>query len=219
MRPRQPFDFEAIATVFVEQGYEGASMEDVADRAGVAKRTLYHHFGSKAELFDATIGYVCDRVVAYLFAEYDRAEALPSPDGRRVALEAFFEYAAANPVHRELLFGLKATPPAAAARIEATRRLITDRISLTFRRRGALRGRPDGRVNDVMAAMTVGATDHVLRLMSESSGWDRDAVLSLMNELWSHAFGNVRLETLIRVNETSPPDPVAVQSGRRPTQR
>lgn len=40
----------AIAT-FVEQGYEKASMDEVAARASTTKRTVYAHYGSKDGLF------------------------------------------------------------------------------------------------------------------------------------------------------------------------
>lgn len=36
---------------FAEQGYHQASMNDIADAAGVTKPVLYQHFGSKRELF------------------------------------------------------------------------------------------------------------------------------------------------------------------------
>jgi AcrR family transcriptional regulator len=40
----------AIVT-FVENGYEKASMDEVAARASTTKRTVYAHFGNKEELF------------------------------------------------------------------------------------------------------------------------------------------------------------------------
>jgi AcrR family transcriptional regulator len=41
---------EAAAEVFSEQGYAGASIHAVADRAGVTSGALYRHFESKADL-------------------------------------------------------------------------------------------------------------------------------------------------------------------------
>lgn len=38
---------EAAIEVFVENGYEGATMEAIAKRAGLTKGGLYHHFSSK----------------------------------------------------------------------------------------------------------------------------------------------------------------------------
>ncbi|MBB4125584.1 AcrR family transcriptional regulator [Xanthomonas translucens] len=44
---------EAAAAVFLEAGFEGASMTQIATRAGTSKRTLYGYFPSKEELFVA----------------------------------------------------------------------------------------------------------------------------------------------------------------------
>ena len=42
--------------VFLEAGYERASMDTVAARAGTSKRSLYAHFESKDKLFLAVAG-------------------------------------------------------------------------------------------------------------------------------------------------------------------
>ncbi len=41
----------AALAVFAELGFERATLQDVADRAGVTKGALYHYFDSKNELF------------------------------------------------------------------------------------------------------------------------------------------------------------------------
>jgi AcrR family transcriptional regulator len=46
---------DAAAALFLAEGYAATSIEAVALRAGVAKRTLYGRFGSKAELFQAVV--------------------------------------------------------------------------------------------------------------------------------------------------------------------
>ncbi|ROP63415.1 TetR family transcriptional regulator [Curtobacterium sp. PhB130] len=46
---------EGAAREFDERGYVGASMDGVADRAGVTKGALYFHFASKADLAAAVI--------------------------------------------------------------------------------------------------------------------------------------------------------------------
>lgn len=45
----------AAAEQFRSHGYETASMDDIAALAGVSKRTVYNHFGSKEELFGETL--------------------------------------------------------------------------------------------------------------------------------------------------------------------
>ena len=46
----------AAARVFLERGYPGTSVDDVAVEAGVSKRTVYNVFDDKEQLFRAIIG-------------------------------------------------------------------------------------------------------------------------------------------------------------------
>jgi TetR/AcrR family transcriptional regulator, mexJK operon transcriptional repressor len=41
----------AATEVFLENGYLGTNMDEVADRAGVSKQTVYNHFSDKENLF------------------------------------------------------------------------------------------------------------------------------------------------------------------------
>ena len=45
----------AALDLFIEQGFAATRMEDVAERAGVAKGTLYLYFSSKDELFKTVV--------------------------------------------------------------------------------------------------------------------------------------------------------------------
>jgi TetR/AcrR family transcriptional repressor of mexJK operon len=61
---------EAATTVFLNKGYLGASMDDVAALAEVSKPTVYKHFADKEQLFAeiilATTGEVDEMVAAVL---------------------------------------------------------------------------------------------------------------------------------------------------------
>ena len=46
---------EGAIDVFIDMGYELASMDKIAEVAGVSKRTVYNHFGSKENLFQVII--------------------------------------------------------------------------------------------------------------------------------------------------------------------
>jgi TetR/AcrR family transcriptional repressor of mexJK operon len=46
---------EAALTVFLREGYAGASVDAIAATAGVGKQTVYAHFGDKEQLFLATV--------------------------------------------------------------------------------------------------------------------------------------------------------------------
>lgn len=53
----------AATELFLEAGYGAVSMDAIAARAGVSKRTVYSHFPGKDVLFGAVMGNVCIGVV------------------------------------------------------------------------------------------------------------------------------------------------------------
>ena len=58
--------------VFAKRGFEGASMEEIADRAKVSKPIVYEHFGGKEGLYavivDREMDYVVRRIVEAIAA-------------------------------------------------------------------------------------------------------------------------------------------------------
>ena len=44
--------YEAAVTLIAEQGFSATTVDEIAERAGVAKGTVYYNFASKAELFE-----------------------------------------------------------------------------------------------------------------------------------------------------------------------
>ena len=53
---------EAATAAFLERGYLGTSMDEVAARAGVSKQTVYKHFADKERLFTAIVLGTIDEV-------------------------------------------------------------------------------------------------------------------------------------------------------------
>lgn len=63
---------EAI-DAFGTRGFDAVSLDDLADQLGVRKQTILYHFGSKAELFEATIdSAVGDLGVSLIQASHSR---------------------------------------------------------------------------------------------------------------------------------------------------
>lgn len=51
---------QAAEDLFTRHGFEGVSMDLVAEQANVSKQTVYSHFQSKEKLFSATISQACE---------------------------------------------------------------------------------------------------------------------------------------------------------------
>lgn len=61
---------EAAKRLFSDQGFNGASMDQIAAEAGVSKLTVYSHFGDKEALFSAAVRAKCEELLPDdLFAE------------------------------------------------------------------------------------------------------------------------------------------------------
>jgi AcrR family transcriptional regulator len=78
-RGRPGYDLESllavVVTVFNERGYDGTSMEDLAQRLGISKSSIYYHVESKEDL----LALALDRALDGLFAVADEAKASAGP--------------------------------------------------------------------------------------------------------------------------------------------
>ena len=92
---------ELAEALFAERGYGGASMDELARRAGVTKPVVYELFGSKDGLFGACV----DRSIERLAADISTAvHAEDEPEARlRAGGLAFIRFAAGNRVAWDLM--------------------------------------------------------------------------------------------------------------------
>ena len=57
--------------VFLRDGFEGASVDDIARQAGVSKATLYSYFSDKRGMFQAVIQAECERMSREIESQID----------------------------------------------------------------------------------------------------------------------------------------------------
>src|SRR5690242_20775611 len=72
--------FEAAVELIAEQGFSATTVDDIAERAGVAKGTVYYNFPSKTALFEELLRHG----VGLLTADF-RAAVADRPPGEAVA--------------------------------------------------------------------------------------------------------------------------------------
>jgi len=92
---------DVAATLFAERGYAGADTQELVNRVGVGKGTLYRYFPSKRELFLAAADRAMRRLREYL----DAAVAIHDDPLKQisVAIEAFLGFFDEHPEFAELL--------------------------------------------------------------------------------------------------------------------
>lgn len=66
---------DAARVVFIEAGFDTASMDAIARQAGVSKATLYAHFENKEDLFEALIRFECQTIGANMYRPDPLADA------------------------------------------------------------------------------------------------------------------------------------------------
>jgi AcrR family transcriptional regulator len=63
-------------TLFAARGFDGTSVEEIADKAGVSKPVVYEHFGGKEGLYavvvDREVSRLLDRITASLVGNHPR---------------------------------------------------------------------------------------------------------------------------------------------------
>jgi len=57
---------EAAIPLFAERGFEAVALSAIAERAGVCKSNIFHHFGSKELLYVAVVRHACDHMARLL---------------------------------------------------------------------------------------------------------------------------------------------------------
>ncbi|QDG50960.1 TetR/AcrR family transcriptional regulator [Persicimonas caeni] len=55
---------DAAAEEFGEKGYEAASINQIIQKAGISKGSMYYYFEDKRDLFDTTLRYATERMLA-----------------------------------------------------------------------------------------------------------------------------------------------------------
>src|SRR5918998_3534570 len=93
---------DAAASLFLEQGYEGLSMRQIAERIGYSATTIYRYYEDKDDLLFA--------IVREGFLRFGKqlAKAAASSDDPRARLaalgNAYIEFGLRNPVYYRLMF-------------------------------------------------------------------------------------------------------------------
>jgi AcrR family transcriptional regulator len=93
---------EAAQRIFVESGYEGATIRKIADEVGVSSTALYMHFRDKSEILHEICENAFDRLLSVDLAIIERP--IPAGEKVRAILEAYMTFGFENPNAYRLVF-------------------------------------------------------------------------------------------------------------------
>jgi AcrR family transcriptional regulator len=123
---------EVAEKVFAMQGYQGASIEDIAREAGVTRPVVYDHFGSKENIYLACVG----RARAELERLFDEAAGASKDPRDRLwrGINAYLEFVERHGRAWDVLFGQGGAITGPAGQELLRQRFATvDRIANLFK--------------------------------------------------------------------------------------
>ena len=152
---------KAAAAVFARRGYHGATLDEIGDRAGVSKGSVYYNFASKQDLFLA----VLEERIGERLEEIRSALDRPGPTAAKAegAAASFLDQVAADPRWGPLFFEFlvhAARDPAArrafAGWLRDTRSALAELISARYDELGVAPPLPPEELAVVVSALANG---------------------------------------------------------------
>ncbi|QBI54204.1 TetR/AcrR family transcriptional regulator [Streptomonospora litoralis] len=177
VRERQMID--AAVRVFSRSGYHTASVEDVAEAAGISKPMVYIYLGSKERLFTACIHREADRVVEAVRAAVHPGE--PPELGLWSALRVFFRFVADNRDSWAVLYQqARAQSAAFSKEVAAARCRVIDEITAMVVAGTRLPGGErivSERDAEILARIAIGAADSLIDWLLEHPEESADSLV------------------------------------------
>lgn len=108
---------EAAERIFVEHGYDGATIRKIADAVGLSSTALYMHFADKSEI----LYEICRSALTRLKTSLDEIIAGPGSfrDRLRALMNAYIDFGLSNPNAYRLIYMTRPEEAAAGAQTAA----------------------------------------------------------------------------------------------------
>lgn len=197
VREQQMLD--AAVRVFSRRGFHAASMDEIAETAGISKPMVYAYLGTKEELFIACLHREGTRMVETV-ANAVVADLEPDEQLWR-GLRAFFDFVGAHRDGWSVLYRQARAEQRFASELATMRARIIEVVTGMLRRAVEGRVRAEGRtVRDsdlkIMAYALVGATESLADWLADNPGADPEKTATrMMNVAWLGAAQLIAGET------------------------
>ncbi len=174
---------DAAVQVFAVHGFHGASMDEIAGRAGVSKPMVYAYLGSKEELFGACLRREADRLIQGVTAAAGDAERNGGRDGDsgdvrlNRGLCAFFRFVDAHRDGWAVLYRQARGQAPFGAELAQVRARMASGITVLLSSSLPAEGRRASESElEVMAYAVVGASESLADWLVDHPGEDPDRI-------------------------------------------
>lgn len=184
---RRPLVLDAAFKLFLRHGYEGTSMEAIADAAGVTKPVVYSCYPGKDELFKALLAREEERVLAEVTAVLPAS--VERGDLNRILTEAFTAFlravSASPEAYRVIFLGEGGANAAVARRVQRGReRMIAAVAGLARPILSGASADDLDRAARLLGHLVVGLAETGARAMlSDPDAWSPEALGQILGQL------------------------------------
>lgn len=189
----------AAVNELLEKGYEGASVDRIAQRAGITKGGIYHHFRSKAEILLAANERFQEPVVSMMKTAESNPDAAEAVSG---FIAAYLEHWASHPKEMAFLF-LSFTKLVSSPELWTLYERYCRRMRLFARglyTRGVQSGIFRAHDPDGQALVLLAALDGVLGYMIMGRDLDRKAVTRDFQQRFAYELTDFREDRMARTS-------------------
>jgi Transcriptional regulator len=196
---------DALMKLIVEKGYEAVSIQDIAERADVARTTFYLHFRDKDDLLIQSMSEIYSSL----------QESAPAPDENYLFAEdgaiqdsSDFDHLAENAEFYKVMFGRRGSP---AFMVDIRRFLAHMSVGLAIRdmqKRGQELRLPPDLIANFMAGAELGVMAWWLENGQQYSPKEMSRMvfqLSMLGGIWALGFDTDQLIDLVKqLGQTGP---------------
>jgi len=110
---------QSAIRLFATHGYDGTSVREIAEAAGVTKPVLYYHFGSKEQLYVAMIEECYERFIGHI--EQATRSKRPFRERLRELVAAHFDYFVHEENTARMLYMVAFAPQKSSPRVDLSK--------------------------------------------------------------------------------------------------
>jgi AcrR family transcriptional regulator len=184
VREQQMLD--AAVRVFSARGFHAASMDEIAEQAGISKPMVYAYLGAKEELFIACLRREATRLIEAVIAAVGAAGAGAPDEQLWQGLRAFFGFVGAHRDGWKVLYRQARGQQPFVGEVADLRARMADAVAVLLGRALVAVGR---RASDseleVLAYALVGASESLADWLADRPAEDPErAATRMMNIVW-----------------------------------